>query len=259
MEYQKFSGKNVEEALTNASVTFGVTSDKIEYEVVEKGSSGIFGFASKDAIINAKIKKEKKENKENKENKEPKVKERIKEEKNIKKEEVSEILNESKAKKSPKKIDENTIEEIKELATNFITGVCEKMNIEVSIRFFYDEVNNSLNIELSGDDMGTLIGKRGGTLDSLQYLTNLVINRKIKEFIHITIDTEKYRERRKKTLENLAKNVAFKVKRTKKPVSLESMNSYERRVIHSALSNDPVVTTHSEGEDPYRHVVVTLK
>lgn len=256
MEYQKFSGKNVEEALTNASVTFGVTSDKIEYEVVEKGSSGIFGFASKDAIINAKIKKEKKENKENKENK---VKERIKEEKNIKKEEVSEILNESKAKKSPKKIDENTIEEIKELATNFITGVCEKMNIEVSIKFFYDEVNNSLNIELSGDDMGTLIGKRGGTLDSLQYLTNLVINRKIKEFIHITIDTEKYRERRKKTLENLAKNVAFKVKRTKKPVSLESMNSYERRVIHSALSNDPVVTTHSEGEDPYRHVVVTLK
>jgi len=250
MEYQKFSGKNVEEALTNASVTFGVTSDKIEYEVVEKGSSGIFGFASKDAIINAKIKKE---------NKEPKVKERIKEEKNIKKEEVSEILNESKAKKSPKKIDEDTIEEIKELATNFITGVCEKMNIEVSIKFFYDEVNNSLNIELSGDDMGTLIGKRGGTLDSLQYLTNLVINRKIKEFIHITIDTEKYRERRKKTLENLAKNVAFKVKRTKKPVSLESMNSYERRVIHSALSNDPVVTTHSEGEDPYRHVVVTLK
>ena len=97
MEYQKFSGKNVEEALTNASVTFGVTSDKIEYEIVEKGSSGIFGFASKDAIINAKIKKE------NKENKEPKVKERIKEEKNIKKEEVSEILNESKAKKSPKK------------------------------------------------------------------------------------------------------------------------------------------------------------
>lgn len=250
MEYQKFSGKNVEEALTNASVTFGVTSDKIEYEVVEKGSSGIFGFASKDAIINAKIKKE---------NKEPKVKERIKEEKNIKKEEVSEILNESKAKKLPKKIDEDTIEEIKELATNFITGVCEKMNIEVSIKFFYDEVNNSLNIELSGDDMGTLIGKRGGTLDSLQYLTNLVINRKIKEFIHITIDTEKYRERRKKTLENLAKNVAFKVKRTKKPVSLESMNSYERRVIHSALSNDPVVTTHSEGEDPYRHVVVTLK
>lgn len=253
MEYQKFSGKNVEEALTNASVTFGVTSDKIEYEVVEKGSSGIFGFASKDAVINAKIKKE------NKENKEPKVKERIKEEKNIKKEEVSEILNESKAKKSPKKIDEDTIEEIKELATNFITGVCEKMNIEVSIKFFYDELNNSLNIELSGDDMGTLIGKRGGTLDSLQYLTNLVINRKIKEFIHITIDTEKYRERRKKTLENLAKNVAFKVKRTKKPVSLESMNSYERRVIHSALSNDPVVTTHSEGEDPYRHVVVTLK
>lgn len=253
MEYQKFSGKNVEEALTNASVTFGVTSDKIEYEIVEKGSSGIFGFASKDAIINAKIKKE------NKENKEPKVKERIKEEKNIKKEEISEILNESKAKKSPKKIDEDTIEEIKELATNFITGVCEKMNIEVSIKFFYDEVNNSLNIELSGDDMGTLIGKRGGTLDSLQYLTNLVINRKIKEFIHITIDTEKYRERRKKTLENLAKNVAFKVKRTKKPVSLESMNSYERRVIHSALSNDPVVTTHSEGEDPYRHVVVTLK
>lgn len=239
MEYQEFSGKNIEEALTNASVTLGVTSDNLNYEVVDKGSSGIFGFASKEAIIKVKLKdKEEKEQK--------------------KEEKIPEILQE-KIKEEKSEISPSTVEEIKQIATEFITGVCEKMNISVSIKFFYDEVNNSLNIELSGDEMGTLIGKRGGTLDSLQYLTNLVINRKIKEFVHVTIDTEKYRERRKKTLENLAKNVAFKVKRTKKKVSLESMNAYERRIIHSALSNDPNVTTHSEGEEPYRHVVVTIK
>jgi spoIIIJ-associated protein len=133
------------------------------------------------------------------------------------------------------------------------------MNIDVDLKFFYDEVNNALNIDLEGPDMGLLIGKRGQTLDSLQYLTNLAVNRKIKNFVHVNIDTENYRERRKKTLENLAHNVAYRVKRTEKTVVLESMNAYERRVIHAALSDDPSVSTHSEGEEPYRHVVVTLK
>ena len=110
-----------------------------------------------------------------------------------------------------------------------------------------------------GDDMGILIGKRGQTLDSLQYLANLAVNKNSEEYIKVKIDTEDYRKRRKETLENLAKNIAYKVKRTKRPVSLEPMNPFERRVIHSALQNDKFVTTHSEGEEPYRHVVVTLK
>ena len=121
------------------------------------------------------------------------------------------------------------------------------------------EDDSTFNVELFGDDMGILIGKRGQTLDSLQYLTNLAINKNSEEYLKVKIDTEDYRKRRKDTLENLAKNIAFKVKRTKKPVALEPMNPFERRVIHSALQQDRYVTTHSEGEEPFRHVVVTLK
>ena len=123
----------------------------------------------------------------------------------------------------------------------------------------YDEENKNLNVDLSGDEMGVLIGKRGQTLDSLQYLLSLVVNKESEEYIRVKVDTEDYRKRRKETLENLAKNIAYKVKRTKRPVSLEPMNPYERRIIHSALQNDKYVTTHSEGEEPFRRVVVTLK
>ena len=128
------------------------------------------------------------------------------------------------------------------------------MNMQVNIDA--KQEGNEINIELSGDDMGVLIGKRGQTLDSLQYLTSLVVNKGTSEYIRVKVDTEDYRKRRKETLENLAKNLAYKVKRTKKPVSLEPMNPYERRVIHSALQNDKYVSTHSEGEEPYRKVVI---
>ena len=133
------------------------------------------------------------------------------------------------------------------------------MDIEVEIIIKTDIDNNNVEVELKGNDMGILIGKRGQTLDSLQYLTNLAVNRNSEDYYKVKIDTEDYRKRRKETLENLAKNIAYKVKRTKRPVSLEPMNPFERRVIHSALQNDRFVTTHSEGEEPYRHVVVTLK
>ena len=132
------------------------------------------------------------------------------------------------------------------------------MDIEVEIIIKTDIDNNNVEVELKGNDMGILIGKRGQTLDSLQYLTNLAVNRNSENYYKVKIDTEDYRKRRKETLENLAKNIAYKVKRTKHPVSLEPMNPFERRVIHSALQNDRFVTTHSEGEEPYRHVVVTL-
>ena len=133
------------------------------------------------------------------------------------------------------------------------------MDIEVEIIIKTDIDNNNVEVELKGNDMGILIGKRGQTLDSFQYLTNLAVNRNSEDYYKVKIDTEDYRKRRKETLENLAKNIAYKVKRTKRPVSLEPMNPFERRVIHSALQNDRFVTTHSEGEEPYRHVVVTLK
>ena len=133
------------------------------------------------------------------------------------------------------------------------------MNMVVVIDAKFDETENTLDVELSGDEMGVLIGKRGQTLDSLQYLISLVVNKGTDEYIRVKVDTENYRQRRKETLENLAKNISYRVKRTKRPVSLEPMNPYERRIIHSALQNDRFVTTHSEGEEPYRRVVVTLK
>ena len=206
MEYVEFRGKSVDDALTNALVSLGTTSDQIEYEVIDKGSNGILGFGSKDAVIKV-------------------------------------------AKKC-------TPEDV---VVNFLNDVFEKMELEVEIITKFDEIDNVIDVELKGPEMGVLIGKRGQTLDSLQYLTNLAVNRKSDNYLKVKIDTEDYRRRRKETLENLAKNVAYKVKRTKHPVSLEAMNPYERRIIHSALQNDKYVVTHSEGEEPYRHVVVTLK
>ena len=144
-------------------------------------------------------------------------------------------------------------------AEEFLKEVFRTMDMEVELDIDIDTEENTMNIDLKGDDMGILIGKRGQTLDSLQYLTSLVVNKYTEEYTRVKLDIENYRERRKETLETLARNIAYKVKRTKRPVSLEPMNPYERRIIHSALQNDKYVLTRSEGEDPYRHVVVALK
>ena len=144
-------------------------------------------------------------------------------------------------------------------AREFLTGVFEAMNLEVTMTMKYDQEEGCLDIDFEGPEMGLLIGKRGQTLDSLQYLTSLVVNKGQSEYIRIKLDTENYRKLRKDTLENLAKNIAFKVRKTRRPVSLEPMNPYERRIIHSALQNNKAVFTTSEGEEPYRHVVVMLK
>ena len=206
MEYIEISAKTVADAITEACQKLEDTSDKLEYIVVEEGSSGFLGIGSKPAIIKAKVKSS-----------------------------------------------------ITDTAKDFLKDVFEAMNMVVVIDAKYDEENKNLNVDLSGDEMGVLIGKRGQTLDSLQYLLSLVVNKESEEYIRVKVDTEDYRKRRKETLENLAKNIAYKVKRTKRPVSLEPMNPYERRIIHSALQNDKYVTTHSEGEEPFRRVVVTLK
>ena len=146
---------------------------------------------------------------------------------------------------------------IEEVASDFLKSVFQAMNLEVKVIINVHE--DMMDVELSGDEMGILIGKRGQTLDSLQYLLSLVVNKESESYVKVKVDTENYRQRRRETLEGLAKNIAFKVKRTKRSVSLEPMNPFERRVIHSALQNDRYVTTKSEGEEPYRHVVVSLK
>lgn len=234
MEYVEFTGKTVDDAITEACKNFTITSDRLEYEVVEKGTSGIFGFAAKPAIIKARVFDPNAPKEE--------AKEEVKEEK---KEEAKENTESSVTVSEPVTADPK----------EFLEKVFNAMNMKVSIDVETKE--DEINIELSGDDMGVLIGKRGQTLDSLQYLTSIVVNKGRKEYIRVKIDTENYRLRRKETLENLAKNLAYKAKRTKNPVSLEPMNPYERRIIHSALQNDKYVTTHSEGEEPYRKVIIT--
>ncbi|MDO5518855.1 MAG: RNA-binding cell elongation regulator Jag/EloR [bacterium] len=160
----------------------------------------------------------------------------------------------------PAKIRVRVKNDVKQIARNFLEKLLKAMNVEANIEIDYDELEGVMQIDLSGDDMGVLIGKRGQTLDSLQVLTSTVVNKHYKDsYLKVKLDTENYRERRRETLENLAKNLAFKVKRTKKQVVLEPMNPYERRIIHSALQYDKFVETHSEGEEPYRKVVITLK
>lgn len=157
---------------------------------------------------------------------------------------------------------ERTPEEIavmKKAAEEFLKGVFAAMELPVVLKIEFDQSQGSLDIDFEGDDMGILIGKRGQTLDSLQYLTSLVVNKEVKDYVRVKLDTEDYRKRRKETLENLARNIAYKVKKTRKAVSLEPMNPYERRIIHSALQGNKFVETFSEGNEPYRHVVVSPK
>lgn len=206
MDFIEVSAKTYDEAVTDALVKLGATSDQVEIEVIDKGSSGFLGIGAKPVKI-----------------------------------------------KVTKTLTPETY------LRKFLSDIFNAMKLEVEILIQIDEESRNIDVELKGNDMGVLIGKRGQTLDSLQLLANNAVHKNFETYYKVKIDTENYRVRRKETLENLAKNIAYKVKRTKRPVALEPMNPFERRVIHSALQNDRYVTTHSEGEDPYRHVVVTLK
>jgi len=322
--YIKVSGKTVEDAILEASIQLGTTSDNIEYIVLEHETKGFLGLGAKKALIEAKVKKSDEEyveevlegtkktsaktgkNKEKARTKEQAKETREKAEKKAakgsdaakeaspKKEKVSEsekaapaaekaepvkgkekkenqdvkeeasVSAESKKEESEKKsTKEHAPREnadpavVKRRAEEFLRSMFDAMGFDVKIETSFD--NDTLSVDLSGEDMGMLIGKRGQTLDSVQYLTSLVVNKGKASYVRVKVDTENYRERRKATLENLAKNIAFKVKKNRRSVALEPMNPYERRIIHSALQNDPYVTTHSEGEEPLRKVVVTLK
>lgn len=206
MEFIQISAKTVDDAITEALIQLGVTSEQLEYEVIEKGSAGFLGINSKKAIIKARKK-----------------------------------------------------ETLEDKVRSFLKEMFRTMNMEVVIELNYDEASKTMDIELKGTDMGILIGKRGQTLDAIQYLASIVANKDTQDYIHVKLDTENYRKRRRETIENLAKNIAYKVKRSKRSVTLEPMNAYERRIIHSALQGDRYVSTYSEGEEPYRHVVVALK
>lgn len=282
----RVSAKTLDDAITEALIQLGVTSDKLEYEVIEKGSAGFLGIGMKQAVIEAWRKDEKEP--------EPDIREIIKEEMNLKpeekkvkketscpkKEEGSEAEKKEKpvkekpvkekvenreaaveteavpVKEKPElaKVEEQTVKAVEE----FVQDTLKAMNMEVEITSSIDD-DGALCVDMKGEHMGILIGKRGQTLDALQYLANRVANKHQDGYVRVKLDTENYRARREDTLKHLAKNIAHKVKRNRRPVALEPMNPYERRIIHSALQSDPYVTTHSEGEEPYRKVVVTLK
>ena len=292
MEFITVSAKNVEDAITEAQIQLGVTRDHLDYEVIEKGSAGFLGIGMKQAVIKARKKEEeavvaeevvKETIKEVEVKEEVKTEEifAVKEEKEIKKDTKKEEkshktdkypekkFEKSSKKRAPKKeyTKEAPVKKEVELAKvedatiqaceKFIYDVLHAMDMgDVKVTSKVDE-EGALAINVEGENMGILIGKRGQTLDSLQYLTNRVANKTQTGYVRVKLDTENYRSRRKDTLENLARNIASKVKKTRRTVSLEPMNPYERRIIHSTLQADPAVATHSEGEEPYRKVVVT--
>lgn len=235
MEYMEFKGKTKNDAITEACRHFSIPSDKLDYEVVEEGKTGFLGMGARPAVIKARVKEE--------------VREEV-----IEPVKLSETPVIASVRAAAEKIEDVDVEAV---SKKFLSDVFAAMGIGADISTRYNDSLKSLEVELSGDEMGVLIGKRGQTLDSLQYLISLVVNKGTGEYVRVKVDTENYRQRRRDTLENLAKNIANKVKRTRRPVSLEPMNPYERRIIHSALQNDRYVTTHSEGDEPFRRVVVT--
>lgn len=306
----RVTGKTVDDAVTEACIQLGVTSDQIEYEVIEKGSKGLLGFGAKLAVIEVRRKAAKPVEKEEKAEKlqKPAVENRRFEKKEYsrkpadkkpraekrqseyKKEAVqaekkaAPVANAVKAEKKAvpveevkevvtaeaavaEKTEEKPVKEMKPMDSEkvqaavdtFLQDLFKAMHMDVEIKYQCDAASRTISIELVGDEMGVLIGKRGQTLDSLQYLISLVANKESGDYVRVKLDTENYRRRRRVTLENLAKNIAYKVKRERKPVTLEPMNPYERRIIHSTLQNDRYVETHSEGAEPYRRVVITLK
>ena len=278
MDFLEVSAKTVDEAITKACIDLGRSSDQLQIQVISEGSSGFLGIGSKPAVIQVRVKEEEKPVEEKKP--EPAQKEipaepaeevRKDQEKPVKKKEKEpkkeRVQSEEKEEKTvfqekKEEIPERTSEEIvmmKAAASQFLESVFKAMDLPVDITMNYEQETGSLNIDFAGEDMGILIGKRGQTLDSLQYLVSLVVNKDQKNYVRVKLDTEDYRKRRKDTLENLAKNIASKVRRTQKPVSLEAMNPYERRIIHSALQGNHAVETYSEGNEPYRHVVVVPK
>ena len=270
MSSKRFTGKTESDAVMNAAMELGIPSTDLDYEVIDPGSNGFFGLFKKPAIIEVKEKvKEPEVKKEAAPAPAKPQKQPVKKEKEEKKAErknsghhkkTSPKQREASPQKEKKKnkIPEN-LNEITRSTEKYLDEVLRAMGLNPKLNLYYNRRDNVLNINVSGEKMGALIGKHGQTLDALQYLTSLFVNKKSESYIKIKLDTENYRERRQQTLEKLAGSIAYKVKKNKKPIYLEPMNPNERRIIHSALQRDPDVITKSEGKDPYRKVVVMLK
>lgn len=269
----RVSAKTVDDAITEALIQLGVTSDRLEYEVIEKGSAGFLGIGMKQAVIEARRKPEPKEEKveepvvEEPVRVEPKKVEAVQPQKAAAEKKADEPQQAAFEKAVEKEVKEEVKKETKlvevqpqtiEAVEDFLKNTMKAMDMEVELKTEIDQ-DGALCVDMSGEHMGILIGKRGQTLDSLQYLANRVANKHQEGYVRVKLDTENYRARREETLRHLAKNIAHKVKRNRRPVALEPMNPYERRIIHSALQSDPYVMTHSEGEEPFRKVVITLK
>lgn len=266
MGEMSFNAKTLEEAITKACIELGVTSDKITYKVVDQGSKGFLGIGARNCVINVTVNDEKAavNNKKNEVKTEaPKKEDEIKKDNSEKKEikidiPKKNIIEENVKPEQTERVRKPVVlaEDPVERAKTFLESLFNAMEMKIDYSGKYDAEINELTVNLSGDDMGVLIGKRGQTLDSLQYLTSQVVNKHQNGYIRVKLDTENYRERRRDTLESFAVNMAHKVRKNKRPVVLEPMNAYERRIIHSALQNERDVTTRSEGEEPYRHVVI---
>ena len=235
MEYKEFTGKSLEDAKAAAAQELGCDVDTLSVEVLEEEKGGFLGLFKSvkirvgydaDAVAAA-----------------PAA-------------EAADILDEVKEVLGTVAA---TGDAPADVAVDFICKILDAMGLSAEVSAEVNEEEGNIYINIEGTDMGSLIGKRGQTLDALQYLTSLAVNRACNQYYKIKLDTENYRERRKSTLENLAKNIAVRVRRTRRNVALEPMNPYERRIIHAALQGDRYVETHSEGEEPYRKVIVTLR
>lgn len=286
MEKRQFTAKTTQEAITKACIELGIISSELHYRIVEKESKGFLGIGSKPAVIEVtigeeepvEVKQQEVLHTEVKKNPIPQQPLEKKPEETVKQVEKSAYLEKPRKETArpvtkhkpefPKrdreekpeiKISPEEYELGKKVGIQFLTVMLEKMNIKAEIRVEVDEKTRTLSFDIAGDQMGMLIGKRGQTLDSIQYLVSLVVNKESNEYLRVKLDTENYRERRKETLENLARNMAAKVKKRGRKVELDPMNPYERRIIHYALQNDRQVKTHSEGNEPYRRIVISLK
>lgn len=250
MEFKEYIGKTVEDAVINAKQDLGLTSDEIEYEVVERGGKGFLGLGSKESVVRAR-KKDENSNSEST----PTVNEESEPLENNDSQAQSNSLESSKTKEK-KPIEEIDVTVHFDKIKTFIKDVASKMGEIVEVETKEGEDINSIDVNLSGDNMGIFIGKRGQTLDALQYLTSIIVNEDAKSYVRVKLDTEDYRNRRKATLENLASNMAKKATKLNRRVALEPMNPYERRIIHAYLQSDTKVDTYSEGVEPYRKVVI---
>lgn len=284
MKQIEMTGKTINEAVDNACTKLGVSLLDVDYKVIDEPSKGFLGIGAKPArvlvtvigsdepevkpetkpqVVKPEVKPEPKVEKPKEDSKpQPKVEKTAKVvvEEKIEVEEVVEISDEEPAENESARasLTDEDKNNILAIATGFLSQVFEKMNMSVELNASFKD-NKHIVIDMKGDDMGTIIGKRGQTLDSIQYLTNLVVNKGEYPYMNVTLDTEDYRAKRQKTLEQLAFNLAKKAKHNRRNITLEPMNPYERRIIHATLQNDRYVTTYSEGTEPYRYVVIALK